>query len=279
MGLAFSNRQVFTASGTWHKVAGVKAIRVQLVSGGGGAGSGRRGAAGLTRGGGGGGAGGSYIEAWYMAADLPSTVAVTVGAGGLGGAAVLIDDTSGNDGVTGGATDFGTYLRAMTQLTTGRGGPLGAGTQGTPYLPYSAGGPGTAAGSGNPSFGGGGGFIWPGGGAGGGILVTPDTVGSLNDPSNNIGMNDPNVQASGTPGHPNATPVASPKSLTDVAFAFIPWYAGAGGIAATGGTAGNGGDGQGYGAGGGGGGAVVNGFASGAGGTGANGIAIVTSYT
>src|SRR5207253_3164382 len=85
--------QVFAASGTCTKPAGALRVHARQVNGGSGAGSGRRGAAGTVRCGGGGGAAGAISEAWFNAADLGATVAITVGAAGVGRAARTTDDT------------------------------------------------------------------------------------------------------------------------------------------------------------------------------------------
>ncbi len=104
--------QVFTAGGTWTKPANAVSVTVHLVGGGAGGGSGRRGAAGTVRCGGGGGGGGGSARVTLPAAALPSSVAITIGTGGAGGAARTTNDSDGNDGTSGNATLFGTYVRA-----------------------------------------------------------------------------------------------------------------------------------------------------------------------
>src|SRR5689334_22059432 len=101
---------------TWTKPSGAKFVEVICIAGGGGGGSGRRGAASTLRYGGNGGVGGGVSWAAtpgtnpfiFRAAQLPASVAVTVGAGGTGGAVVSTNDTDGTAGGAGGASLFGT---------------------------------------------------------------------------------------------------------------------------------------------------------------------------
>ena len=133
---------VFTASGTWTKPAGLKAALICCVGAGGGAGSGARNAAGTNRFGGGAGGGGAIAWSYIAASALSSTVTVTVGASGTGGAAQTVDTTNGVNGTAGGDTDFG-------GLVVAKGGGLGTGgttTAGTA-------GSGGSANSSTPSFG------------------------------------------------------------------------------------------------------------------------------
>src|SRR6476469_1866152 len=93
--------QTFLADGTWIKPAGAKAVRVWMFSGGGGGGSGMRGAPGGSRCGGNGGGGGACIYFTFPASVLGATETVTVGVGGVGGAAITTDATVGNPGTAG----------------------------------------------------------------------------------------------------------------------------------------------------------------------------------
>ena len=115
----------YTASGTETKPPLAKRALVALAGGGGGGGSGRRGAAGSARSGGLGGFGSVLVELLLQASALSSTVTVTIGAGGTGGAAITADSTSGNDGTAGGDTTFGAYLRARGAIG-GKGGTAAA---------------------------------------------------------------------------------------------------------------------------------------------------------
>lgn len=116
--------QIFTASSTWSKPLGAKWIKVMCWGGGGGGGSNNN-----TYGGGGGG-GGAFVEGMFASTSLPSTVNITIGAGGIGGAQY-------NDGEAGGNTTFGSYLTAYgggggggTGAAVKRGGGGGGGTFG-----------------------------------------------------------------------------------------------------------------------------------------------------
>ena len=140
--------QRFTSSGTWTKPAGAKLVRVIATGAGGGAGGGGKAAASTAVSGGGGGGGGGRIERLFVASDLGATEAVTIGAGGNGGAGAA-SDGAGSNGTAGGATSFGSWL-------TTNGGGAGAG-----------GSPSTASGGG-----GGGGARAPGGNASGGSAGT-----------------------------------------------------------------------------------------------------------
>ena len=117
------NPQVFDSTGTYTPTSGMRYCIVEaLGAGGGGGGAGSNNVAG-----GGGGAGG-YSQAIFTAADIGSSVTVTIGAGGSGGAA------GNNVGSSGGSTTFG----ALITCTGGAGGVAGSGAFG-----YAAGGTGS----------------------------------------------------------------------------------------------------------------------------------------
>lgn len=122
--------QLITASGNWNRPPGLKAIRVRGVAGGGAGGAAF--ATGVGQGtAGGGGGGGGYFEGYIDAAQLGSTVAVTIGAGGVAGAVPT----------AGGATSFGGFMSATgggpggngnaASAVVALGGAGGAGTGGT----------------------------------------------------------------------------------------------------------------------------------------------------
>lgn len=91
---------------------GYNDIDFDASGGGGGGGSGRRGAAGTMRNGGApGGAPGRILR--RLSGVTPGTsTTITIGAGGTGGAAQTVNDTSGNAGVAGGNTTIGTFFTA-----------------------------------------------------------------------------------------------------------------------------------------------------------------------
>jgi hypothetical protein len=143
--------QAFTSSGTWTKPSGYDDDTVVMVEvWGAGGGGGRSGVANFGAGGGG---GGSYAVRFFRMADLPSSVTVTIGAGGTG----AITNVAGG---IGGNTTFGALL-------TGFGG--GGGGGGAAAVPAAGGGgggengPGTSAVINTPGVGG------SVGGAGGGV--------------------------------------------------------------------------------------------------------------
>lgn len=139
--------QSFTASGTWTKPSGLSSnamIFIMMWGGGGGA-SGR----GTTSGGGtsGGGGGGGCFVGWFHASTFTSTVAVTIGAGGVAGTS------------DGGNSTFGSYFTAYGGANggtrTGSGNNYGAGGGGGGILSKGEGGGGAS--TGNPVTGGSGG--------------------------------------------------------------------------------------------------------------------------
>ena len=188
--------QVFTTSGTWTKPTGYDPDTVVQIECWGAGGAGGRG--GVTTSGGGGG-GGSYVRRYMRIADIPSSVSVTVGAGGAapGG--------TGNGGV-GGTTSFGSLVSAFgggggygsaganTLAGGGGAGELGAGAvsasglAAAPGLGGAIGGANGGVVAGSPHaltvFGGGGGgaaisggnggsAVYGGAGGGGGVAANP----------------------------------------------------------------------------------------------------------
>lgn len=144
----------FTANGTWTKPTGATAVRIVCVGGGG------KGGTGIANGGGNGGSGGEVIEVTFDAAELASTLAVTVGAAststGVGGGAsyvtsagiTLVTALGGATGDGGAATGFPSGFVSLGNGTTigGLGGANSAGANGN-YARTGAGGDGGAAGS------------------------------------------------------------------------------------------------------------------------------------
>lgn len=120
--------QAFTANGTWVKPSGYDAdtmVMVELWGGGGAGGGGAWGS--------GGGGGGAYNRRYFRIGDLPSTVSVTIGAGGVG--------TAGGLGSNGGNSTFGSLLSAFG------GGGGGAGTINNGSINSGSGGGELAAGT------------------------------------------------------------------------------------------------------------------------------------
>ena len=126
-------RWQFTASGTWNKPAGLDPDTLVLVEAWGAGGGGNSSGAG--------GGGGSYKSRWFRLADLPSSVTVTVGAGGTGG------------GSAGGNSLFGTLLTAYG------GGAAGSTNGGEGGSVYGVGGNGVNTAKGPNAA-----NLWDGGG-------------------------------------------------------------------------------------------------------------------
>ena len=109
--------QVFTASGTYTKPAGISAIEITCVGGGGGGRATINDSLGPTLGGCGGGAAIKRVAA----ASVGSTVSVTIGSGGAGG------HTNNGPGGTGGTSSFGAHCSATGGTTGGEtGGGIGS---------------------------------------------------------------------------------------------------------------------------------------------------------
>jgi hypothetical protein len=120
----------FTASGTWTKNTNTQTVEILIIGAGSGGGSGSRGSANsgasVSMGGGGGACSGSlYMK--MPALFFPASLAVTVGAGGSGGAAVAVDNTAGNDGSLGGSSSVGSLIKTYEigpNYSFGQGGHL-----------------------------------------------------------------------------------------------------------------------------------------------------------
>ena len=270
---AAPNIQNFTSGGTWTKPAGAKLVVFTVAGCGGPGGSGRQDAASTVRCGGGGGAGGGIATRQMDAADITSTVTVTIGTGGTGGAAITGGTANGNAGAAGGNTSFGPYLSVLPGAA-GSGGTNALGTGGA----VTTGAPGGSAGGaasttgGTGSNGGGGisNFGGVGGGAGGGITSGNVAAGG--------GTALTPLTGGGTAGAAGVVDTTAPTSGTAPTAKGTP-SAGAGGGAASITTAAQqGASGNQPGGGGGGGGAGLNGQSSGAGGNGGAGAVLVITY-
>lgn len=249
------------------------------VGGGAGAGAGMRGAAGTNRFGGGGGGGGAFVQKLVTRAEAPDSIAITIGAGGTGGAAQTVDSTAGAAGTAGGDTSIGAIVVAKGG-NPGGGGSTSAGTAGsggqltacTPIAgPFSLSGANGTAGNTTTNAAGITGFLGtgaPGGGGGGGINST-NTSGTAANSGGSVYQNG-TIVAGPTSG-------ASPNGRDNQCLAVFPSGSltpltglGTGGAGNNPATP-NGGNGGLYGAGGGGGAGVLNGTNSGKGGDGAQG--------
>lgn len=118
----------FVGNSTYYPSDGVVSVEVIIIGAGGGGGAGSWNLLAGVRHGGAGGGGGGEIHARIPANLLPSSVTITIGAGGAGGS------VSGGAGTGGGNTLFDTYLTAgggvggsPGSLTVGVGGSGGAG--------------------------------------------------------------------------------------------------------------------------------------------------------
>ena len=262
--------QVVTSSGTVSVPLLARSLDAMLISGGGGGGSGRRGAAGSIRGGGNGGNSGNVVPARFMVADLASTIAVTIGAGGAAGAAVTTDDTNGNAGGASGATHFGgasdPFRVSADAAYGGLGGTNTTNTQTTATARGFVPGQGASA----SAVGGLGGAAGPGtiaGGAAGGGVTAANNGGN--------GGGGRTVRGTSIAGGTAPGGAGTASSYTNGAF-FCGGEAGSGGAGNPSGAGGAAGAPGGYGAPGSGGGAAVNGYASGAGSAGNAGAIILT---
>lgn len=263
--------QVFTGSGTWTKPTGATVVEVWCISGGGGGGGGAVAASGTAAIGGAGANGGPIAWARFAASDVPSTVSVTVGAGGTGGPGGASTGGSGSTGASGGQTMFGAYL----QTYYGQGAlPGGAGNNGNGGFLSTSGGGGGSSTSGNP---GSGGTSWgpgSGGGGGGGISSAGTAYAGANGGDNRAAQG---YYPGGAGGAVGSAGSAGP-STSAPASSGLGGTGGGGGGASTSGPGGAGGAGGSYGGGGGGGGAALVGFAGGTGGNGGPGLCVVNSW-
>lgn len=279
-----------TTSGsfTWTKPANAKFVEILLFGGGGGGGSGARWATTGNRGGGGAGAGANFTYQKINAAYLGATQPVVVGTGGNGGSSVTTNDTIGNNGTAGTATTFALYRAgygasgAAGTSTSGGSGGSGATSLilAAPVNSSSTGSGTTAAGTtpasiANQNYTPTGG----GGGAGAGASLTSSAAGGNGGgfTVNSFSATIITAIAGGAGG--TVSGVAATAGTSQSTQYTQGGTGGGGGFYRTGQVTGTGGAGGWPGGGGGGGAASDNGFSSGAGGKGANGFAIIITYT
>lgn len=125
---------VRTTTGTFTRDGDCMFARVQIVAGG-GAGGGAQSTSSVQHSEGGGGGGGEYAEGWFTAAQIGTSLTVTIGAGGTG--------VSGGNGNNGGTTSFGSLMTALG----GAGGDVGPATDSSNQNEGGLGGSGGAGGT------------------------------------------------------------------------------------------------------------------------------------
>lgn len=304
--------QVFLTSGTWTKPVGAQQVAATVLGAGAGAGGAASvpGAVDATPASGCGGGGGGYAKISFVASAVAATIAITVGAAGVGGAGATTGNggpqINGSPGTDGGSSSFGT-------LVVANGGTHGAGGNSS-TIPGGAGGTVThTGGSGTTETGGAGGAneasnlgnttnnvggsttnAGPGGGGGGyiknavgGLSGISPAGGSSAAGAGGVGGTQIAVQSATATAGPGGNGASVPASTPEgggggggggaaLNFTVLPNT-----FVATGGAGGNGGQ---YGAGGGGGGCAMGTDSSaakisGPGGNGAPGIVVVTSYS
>jgi hypothetical protein len=290
-----------TTSGTWTKPTGLTHLEVFCIGAGGAGASGSKAAAGaISRGGSGGGA---ASMAWgsFLASELSATEDYVVGAGGVGGAAVTANNTTGESGTAGGDTYFsGTDFASSKVYAEGGNGATndvpGANRLSTRLKPNS-GTPGLAGGTSSATGSAGSGatsqnttinwFRAGGAGSGGGVNTSDSASasgsgsqyynksGTLSS-NNGVGANTEGID--GQAGYMNRFPFnLGDGHYSDITIGY--GTPGGGGGASVTGNAWRGGDGGNYGGAGGGGGAARDDVGnSGRGGNGGDGVIILIEH-
>lgn len=299
---------VFTSSGSYAPTPGMRFADVLLFGAGGGAGA--RAGSGVVASGGAGGGGGGLARSRFTAAQIGASQAITIGAGGTGGAPQTIDSSAGANGVAGGDASFGASLIAFGG-GGGAGGQIGGGSGGgAGGSPVIAGADGSGATGGAGTFGVAGGgsaaagaanLSLPFGSGGGGCSATGATAGAggLNLPGPSGGGGGGGITAGNTPVNGGAGGIVYVSGVVNAGSAGVAggvkdggaggaWSNGVGPLEQAGGGGGGGaadlaapgagGAGGLCGGGGGGGGASQDGANSGAGGSGGAGLAIIVEF-
>ena len=291
-------------AGTWTKPANLLYIDVIAIGGGGGGGSGRKGLASTNRCGGCGGSHGAMARNRISASLLGASENYYVGEGGIGGAAIALDSTSGNSGTDGGDTYLSSFVIAQGGFG-GVGGANGTATtaqagqgislQTPPIYPLSI-GSGEGRNASNTTGGNygqntfyvvGAGKFLPAGNGGGLNTANIETAGGAGGEwnQNNGHLSTPPAGgAAFTNGSSGTDNVWTALGLTGDVYLIGIGDSGSGGGShyLSGAKGGNGGNGGLYGGAGGGGGASTNTVAggdSGKGGDGAQGLLIIIEYT
>lgn len=134
-----ANNQVFYTKGntdwqTWIKPQNAKFISIFCLGSGGGGGAGQAGTGGATRRGGAGGGSGGLSIGLYSATQLPDTLFVQVGAGGIGGSGVT--GTNGGSGaisytsIQSNTTNINILMQSSLAAAGGGNSGLNSGTAG-----------------------------------------------------------------------------------------------------------------------------------------------------
>jgi len=286
---------VFLAGATWTKDAAANQVEVEIWGGGGAGGNGAVAAAGTATSGGGGGGGGGKRRGRFRAADLPSSLAVTVGAAGARGTG------NGAAGGQGGTTSFGTLLRAFgggggaggsTSAAAGGGG-AGDNSSGNSAIGGTAGAGGGSFGASGGGGGSPGGAERVGGGGGGGCsLGGVGGAGGYAADAGSGGGAGGGISAANAPAGGGATtlfnatgnnaggtaPGGAGAALAAFAYGAPASMGGPGGAASATAAGGAGAGGQTPAGGGGGGGAAQTGQSGGLGGTGGGGLVLVFEW-
>lgn len=272
-----------SGSFTWVKPANAKLILVRIIGAGSGGASGICRATSVLRTGGGGGAGGAAAIQLIPAADLPASVAVTVGAGTAGGIGTNNPAANHANALFGGPSFFGNYRANGGGSTNGTTAATGLSGSVFSLLAAAAAGNGgagnTTGGAGvnaaiQPSH-----FIATGGGGGASAAAGNTTGANGGSGGDRLATAAPlgyGVLLAGGTGGVSGGAVAGAGNNQDQSIA--AGTGGGGGAYATGANGGNGGNGGWPGGGGGGGGAADDGFTAGSGGRGANGFVQVITY-
>lgn len=288
----------FDASGSYTIPANTKFLYIFARGGGGGGGGGRRAATSATGAGGGGGSGGSWNLDLFTVEEFGgpgTTLSIIIGAGGTVGSGGAADNTNGNSGGSGGATQIfvvGTqgYPLVCTGGGGGGGGTTAGGTAGGSNTCYmfkntlsqnagSAGSTGTNASFtpsnafvNSPGGAGGGGYTVAGGaGAGGGVTYMSAAGTGVFNPNFTKGAS---LNLGGTARNNGINIYQRYGTI------FSPYISGGGGgaNATVASSAGNGAAGYRGGGGGGGGGSIAGGNA-GSGGVGGDGYVCIAAIT